>query len=160
MKNTRNDNLIENLAKIEYCRADLIKKDTFINNWGTQYVFPYRKTWHDLYFTDKTAKFSQTSTRKDGGIIRVQRVIVVIPGFDGKTTHETSISFDHSTRDAIYYPLILRLTTCTGEVLLMGRAKSPTRFKESSQIDAKTTNSKYTFERITTERINIEDSKA
>ncbi len=157
MKKIRNDDLIVNLDKIEYCRADLIERDTFINNFGTQFVNPYRKIWHNLYFTDKTAKFSQTSTRKNSGVIRKQKVVCVKTGFDGVDTHEVNDSFHYTTKDAIYYPLILRVTTCDGEILLMGRAQSPTRFKESNQLNAKETNSKFTFERISTDRISIED---
>jgi len=160
MKSFRNGNLLVALEKIEYCRADMIVSDSLPNNSNDQQVIPWGKVhanndWHEFYFTKNTGQLKQTVIRKKNGVIFQQTVKYKEAGYDSDNGEETD-EFPWGTINAVNFPLILRLTPCEGDVIIMGRAASPVRLSEDLKLNVSETNNNIMLVRTSNERINIE----
>ncbi len=156
MKPTRNESLISNIEKIEYCRADMVDTETPMNNYNLQKTIPYLNTWETFYFTKKTAKLIQKVSRKNGVITYHQKLTVNIPGYDGRDSKAINKMFPFSTLEAIRHPLVLRITLCDGHVIIIGRSEDPVTLQENFEISTKKTGNKITFLRESREHFNYE----
>ncbi len=156
MKPTRNENLISNIEKIEYCRADMVNAETPINNYNLQKTTPFLNRWQAFYFTKQTAQFIQKAIVKNGLVTYQQKLTVEIPGYDGKRSKTVSKMFPYSTLKAIRHPLVLRISLCDGQIILLGRVDDPVTLREDFKISVKKNSNKITFIRESREHFNYE----